>query len=360
MGSCQSRSNETSTALPSRYSPSSRQVHSEDAIVSQRERAEALEQIRKRGWEELSRMPDKLRDDEAIVGMAVEMAMWGSALQLASPRLRADRTFVLRAIRVDCKNAQYASPQLKNDQAFVLDAIHIDWRVLLSLPEAWRGNKIAVLAAVQQSGRALRHASEDLRNDRNIVAAAVQQTWQAFPYASPSLKADFAIARRAFFQNGNVFDEVDNMLKDDVELLAMSIRFSQNLEFRWREALQMHKSSLSAAVARLLEQERINRVQVRTLGQRRQDESDWKGTGVAQFTHNVWKHSLYYKVWLLYQKVGRLGPVFQSILEYSNIRHDAQQANTLIRLAPLLATLHLRGIVDWRNLPDAFPDPASL
>ena len=369
MGTCQSRNESSVTLLPATTRSSSsnssrRQVHSEDTltlvgIVSQRERSEALERIRKAGWRELSHMSDKFRNDETIVGMAVEMAIMTHAatppLALASARLKADRAFVLRAVRVDPQNVQYAAPQLKQDRTFVVEAIRWDWRVLLSLPEIWRNTPTTALCAVQQSGRALRYVAEDLRNDRSIVAAAVEQNWMAFPYASRALQADSTIARRAFFQNGNVFDALDEMAQTDVELLALSIRYSHNLEFRWREALQTHKSSLITCVTALLQQEGIGGVSVRTLGARRDEHSDWKGTTFVNFAKRIWIYALYYKLWLLHQKVGRLGPVFDAILEYSNLRYDAQLAQQLIRLAPLLATLHLRGIVNWRNLPDAFP-----
>ena len=187
------------------------------------------------------------------------------------------------------------------------------------------------------------------------MAAAVEQSWVAFPFAFETVQKDSTIARCASFQNGNVFDELDEMVQADIELLALSIRYSDNLEFRWREALQMHKSNLVACVSALLQQENILQHSLRTLGKRRDENSDWEGHAIVEFTKQVWMRALYYKTWLLYQKIGQLGPVHDMILEYSNLQHDAKLAEQIIRFAPLVATMHLRGIVNWRNLPNAFP-----
>lgn len=69
------------------------------------------------------------------------------------------------AVSQNGRSLQYASPRIKN-------------------------NKTIVLKAVQQDGTALKYASEDLRDNDEVVFAAVKQNPSAIRYASPDLWDD--------------------------------------------------------------------------------------------------------------------------------------------------------------------------
>ena len=88
-----------------------------------------------------------------------------AALYFAAAPLRADRDFVLAAVRVDGVTLQHAAESLKADREVALEA-------------------------VRTRGGALRFAAEPLKADRGVVLEAVQQNDHALRYAAAPLKAD--------------------------------------------------------------------------------------------------------------------------------------------------------------------------
>ena len=82
---------------------------------------------------------------------------------------------------------------------------------------------------------------------------------------------------------------------------------------------------------------------------------DGEGSEFVEFAETVWKPTLRNQamsVQQAFQKVGRLPyETSRHILEFTDLPFQFQQANELIRLAPLLAAFHLREYCEWRNLP---------
>jgi len=73
----------------------------------------------------------------------------GSALEYASPELRADHEIVLEAVKEDGSALKYADPELRKDP-------------------------VIVLAAVKQAGYTLEYASQELRANRVFILEAVK------------------------------------------------------------------------------------------------------------------------------------------------------------------------------------------
>ena len=116
---------------------------------------------------------EALRGDPAVV--LASLATSGSAHELmhATPSLRADRNFMLRAVAIAGKALRSAAPELRADEGLVMAAVAESGEALaFAAPELQADARVA-LTAVAQTGLALRFASEALRADEGIVLAAV-------------------------------------------------------------------------------------------------------------------------------------------------------------------------------------------
>ena len=140
------------------------------------------------------------------------------------PTLRADRGFVLDAVRQNGLVLEYASETLKNDRVVVLAAIRQDARAIemaaphptfllsatqrffnvlghVDSPPTLQADRAFMLDAVAQNGLVLQYASETLKNDRSLVLAAVTQNGLALQYVCDALREDREIILAAVNQN---------------------------------------------------------------------------------------------------------------------------------------------------------------
>ena len=159
---------------------------------------------------------DDLRNDNDIVLAAVEQN--GTSLLFASLQLQADKVIVLAAVKKNSYALKYASDDLKADKEIVLAAVKENgdfWK-----ESALKADKEIALAAVQQDGLALKYGSAGLKNDKEVVLAAVEQEPWALEYATFDLRNDKEVVLTAVRKNGNVLRYASNELRNDPEVLA--------------------------------------------------------------------------------------------------------------------------------------------
>jgi hypothetical protein len=185
------------------------------------------------------------------------------AYKLAAPKLRRNREFTLKAVRLCCGN-YVAAGGLKADREIALVAVrenpYLYWycplrddeeialaavtscelsRVskrlrgnyavvmaavtngaqLQTASAALRDNEAIVLAAVRRSGWALRYASKRLRGKRSVVHAAVASSGAALQYASSFLRADRYIVLAAVRSSG----ALPTAFADDAEIATLAM-----------------------------------------------------------------------------------------------------------------------------------------
>ena len=147
-------------------------------------------------------------DDREVVLAAA--AKDGSALEHASPALRADRELVLRAAGFD-----------NTDRTAVLAAVNKGAWVLSCASEVLRADQDVVLAAVARDGRALEYASEVLRASREFVLTAVtkNRSGSCLQYASEPLKSDKEFVAEALAKNLDALMHAPNAFKTDKEFV---------------------------------------------------------------------------------------------------------------------------------------------
>ena len=165
-------------------------------------RRRALVRIRD-DWRVLATLPLDLRGDRSVVVEA--LAQHGGALQYASDELRADPDIVLAAIRPGgtALELMHAHQGLRANRSFMLRAVSRAGRSLRSAAAVLRSDRVLVVAAVAQDGAALSYASDELKADREVVLAALASSGTALRYAGAELRGDLEVVLAAVAQSGS-------------------------------------------------------------------------------------------------------------------------------------------------------------
>jgi hypothetical protein len=126
---------------------------------------------------------------------AVLEASDGHSLQYALRELRADRDFMLEAVRINYQSVRYAAPELLSAFPDVaVAAVRQNGHILTLLPRELQANRSIVLEAVSRTGQALVWAGESVRVDREVVIAAARQDRDALRFSplgrDPSVLAE--------------------------------------------------------------------------------------------------------------------------------------------------------------------------
>ena len=138
----------------------------------------------------------KVNDKAAMLAMVKQDGV--RVLEFASEGLRADKDFMLAAMKQDGFPLQFASEELKADKDFMLAAVKQLGFALRFASDELKADKEVVLAAVKQHGFALEFASEELKADKEVVLAAVKQDGvRVLEFASEELKNDWSLKAAA-------------------------------------------------------------------------------------------------------------------------------------------------------------------
>ena len=123
---------------------------------------------------------------------------------------------------------QHTDKPPKADRDFLLKALKEDGQLLKRAAKTLQADREVVLVAVKAFGRALQYAAEPLQADREIVLAAVKrscaisvrapiQTW-LLKHAPKSIKSDREIVFAAVKEDPGALNESSEELQQDEEL----------------------------------------------------------------------------------------------------------------------------------------------
>lgn len=134
-------------------------------------------------------------------------------------------------------------------------------------------------------------------------------------------------------------------LKSDGDLFEIALQNSRHMRIHWRGVIiTYHMDRLGVIEQYSRQQKRLNAQTIGPLGCYWDADADWEVKVFQEFADNVWKHTLRFKIWLV-QELG-LYPVRSSIFECMDMPTEFEKANELALYAPLIATLHLRQLVE--------------
>jgi len=157
------------------------------------------------------------QDNYDIVYAAVSNT--GLALKSASARLKDDEALVRRAVHNTGAALQYASKRLREDAATVLEAIPNGLNVCRYAGENLRSNKEFAMQALEREVSSFVALSEEVRDDREVVIAFLQR-------ASPKVDPIWA--------------NISQRLREDKDVLLLSIRIGINEERGYRQYKEAH------------------------------------------------------------------------------------------------------------------------
>ena len=174
-----------------------------------------------------------LRDNEAVVSAALETVVSAvferddTGLGLASDRLRASESFVLKVVKRDAGALQHASASLRDNETIVGAAVETNGCVgLRYASDRLRANEAIVLKAVKQCGELLEYASASLRDNEAVVGAAVEENGQSLEYASDRLRANEAMVLKAVKQDGRALEYGSTSLRDNEAIVGAAVKQS--------------------------------------------------------------------------------------------------------------------------------------
>eukprot|EP00931_Biecheleriopsis_adriatica_P100187 TRINITY_DN7527_c0_g1_i2.p1 TRINITY_DN7527_c0_g1~~TRINITY_DN7527_c0_g1_i2.p1 ORF type:complete len:657 (-),score=107.15 TRINITY_DN7527_c0_g1_i2:313-2283(-) len=163
---------------------------------------------------------EALKSDKEIVLAAV--AQHGHSLEFAAEALKSDREFVLEAVKQHAYVLEYSAEALGEgrDRKFWREVVKQKGCALEYAAEALKSDREFVLEAVKQHGLALKCAAEALKSDKEIVLEAVKQEGLALQHAAEALKSDREFVLEAVKQNRSALRYAAEALKADEEVLA--------------------------------------------------------------------------------------------------------------------------------------------
>ncbi|EFC39709.1 predicted protein [Naegleria gruberi] len=136
-------------------------------------------------------------------------------LSFASDSLKDDFDFMV-TIAQHTRNMRDASPRLKSDPQFILRAL--DYLYELKAPKELRADRDFMMKAVQK-GTHLYHASDDLKNDKELVLTAIKGSYSNISHASKGLQKDREFIIEVLKIDGNCLKYLSKSFKNDRELI---------------------------------------------------------------------------------------------------------------------------------------------
>ena len=119
-------------------------------------------------------------------------------LQEATSEQRADKGFMLLAVKKNGELLRYATARLRDDRQVVLEAVKQNSSALKWAGEAMKADHEVVLEAVKQNGLALEWAGDVVKADREVALEAVRVNVCAIIDVHPDVKeSDFPELREA-------------------------------------------------------------------------------------------------------------------------------------------------------------------
>ena len=232
--------------LSERYFPDDFELWIEKQPEARADKEFVLEAIKKYKYS-LEGASEDLRNDKEVVMQAVKKN--GSALRNASEELQQDKDFIMEAVSNNKYTLGWVKPEAQ-DKEVVLAALAKDEGALKFASEDLRKNKEVVLKGVSDAGYNLQFASEALRNDRDVVLAAVKNYGSALEYASEEIRNDRDVVLAAVGKYGLALQFASEDLQKDKQIVCAAVENCGSALEHASEALRGDKEVVLAAVSK--------------------------------------------------------------------------------------------------------------
>jgi len=149
----------------------------------------------KRSWFSLAGIPQYNDDEEIVLAAAASRRkhIKNASSHLShyvSERLRDDEKVMLEIIRTSHEEFRFASSRLKASKSFVLKALQVNSKIFQYLDESFRDDLDIAAKATQRSMPLLAHVSDRLRNDSSFMLPRIRKNAKAIEFLGDMLKQD--------------------------------------------------------------------------------------------------------------------------------------------------------------------------
>lgn len=133
---------------------------------------------------------ERLKDDRGFVLKTLELENSGKNLKYISEKLKNDREIVEKALKHKGMVLSYASNRLRNDIKIVQIAIDANFHNLSGVSKKLLLNPVVIEKALTLNGFALKYFPQSIQGSKHWVALAIKQNIFALQHASEELQCD--------------------------------------------------------------------------------------------------------------------------------------------------------------------------
>ena len=189
---------------------------------------------------------EELKDDPDVVMAALDRSgephnvaeayedKDGSALRVASQRVRANKNVVIEACRMIPSAILDADFDFRYDRDVVMacvesvkrrrgEVVDAEFTPLKYTSEAIRAERDIVMLAVRQTPMALKYAGEKLRNEKGVVMHAISWHGMALKHAGPKLQGDIEVVIKAVSDNGLALQFANKNLRSNARVVSIAV-----------------------------------------------------------------------------------------------------------------------------------------
>ena len=179
---------------------------------------------------------------------------------------------------------------------------------------------------LEEEGRGL-SVPQEMRDEEKLVRDAMARNdYSFFATSSERIRSNSDLALQAVLGDPSLFEALPNALQCDRTFLGLVLSTTPPFTSPTiRQVLEFEKKSGNelSGVAPL----------------------NWDGRSLVSFAREKWRVQLWEKVDIVAKKLPGLPPVQNSVLEFAGMKDRFRASRRMIRLAPLLAALELKGLV---------------
>lgn len=140
------------------------------------------------------------------------------------PELRADRAFMLEAVKKNGLLLQAAQPTLQDDEELVFEAYKENHQSISYASLRLSSNKPFILKLMQRNGWGLAHISGEFQDDIEVVSIAVLIIGLALQYASARVKDNEQVVSLAINNHPLALQYASLRLKDKLSVVFLAVK----------------------------------------------------------------------------------------------------------------------------------------
>ena len=207
-----------------------------DSDITLRHDKEFLLKLINKNKKVLNKIDIELWKDNAFLLKVLKE--YGFGLEYATKAQQDDNALVEKALEYDGYSLEYASERLKKDKIMVLKSLNHYGFPLSFADKSLKEEREFIKKAVEENSYSILYIGKNLQKDRELILLAIQND-EAILGELPKLRKDKAFISLLIKKDLNVFPYIDDSLKNDSELIALSQKIPHKYESEEKLLLEL-------------------------------------------------------------------------------------------------------------------------